>query len=153
LLAAATVALAVACDGDDDGTGGPTVVASATATSEYPAKVELDDSDNGTTVRLARGGELTIALESNPSTGFSWYVGELAGPELEAVGEPTYVPPESTTPVVGAPGTQVFTFRTTDIGMPPAGESAIVQVALEYKRGFEPDVAPEKTFQVTVEIR
>jgi len=114
--------------------------------------VQLTDEDNGKTVRLARGGTMIVALESNPSTGFSWYVGETAGPELSLSGEPTFVPPGSTSPVVGAAGTQVFTFVTTDVGMPPAGTPAVVQVVLEYKRGFEPNTPPEKTFKFTVEI-
>jgi inhibitor of cysteine peptidase len=146
---AAIGAGAVACGG---GAPQPTPTPTIAATTTLPAEVHLKDADNGATVRLARGGTLTVTLESNPSTGFSWYLAALAGPELELVGEPQYVPPVSTTPVVGAPGTQVFTFRATGIGMPPPGTPAVVQVALDYKRSFEPDVPPEKTFRITVEI-
>jgi inhibitor of cysteine peptidase len=113
--------------------------------SSYPKEVQLTDSDNGSTVRLAKGGQLIVALQSNPSTGFSWYVGERAGPELELVGEPRFVPAGSTTPVVGAPGTQVFTFKASGAGT--------VQMVLEYKRSFEPNVPPAKTFSLTVEIK
>ena len=153
VMMAAIGAGAVACGkGGAQPTPVPTTAATATPQGGYPGEVRLTDADNGATVKLALGGTLTITLESNPSTGFSWSLAGLAGPELELVGEPLYVPPVSTTPIVGAPGTQVFTFRTTGIGMPPAGTPAIVQVALDYKRGFEPDAAPEKTFRVTVEI-
>jgi predicted secreted protein len=147
---------AASCGGGDgaDGARSPTAVpgVQATATASSPNEVQLTDADNGKTVRLARGGTMIVALESNPSTGFSWYVGETAGPELSLSGEPTFVPPGSTSPVVGAAGTQVFTFVTTDVGMPPAGTPAVVQVVLEYKRGFEPNTPPEKTFKFTVEI-
>lgn len=147
---------AVACAGGDgaDGTPSPTFPpgVQGTATASSPREVQLADADNGKTVRLARGGTVIVALQSNPSTGFSWYVGETAGPELALHGEPTFVPPGSTSPVVGAAGTQVFTFVTTDIGMPPPGTPAVVQVVLEYKRGFEPNTPPEKTFKFTVEI-
>jgi inhibitor of cysteine peptidase len=145
---------AAACgNGGAQPTPVPTTAATATPPGGYPGEVRLTDADNGAAVKLALGGTLTITLESNPSTGFSWYLAGLAGPELEMAGEPQYVPPASTTPLVGAAGTQVFTFRTTGIGMPPAGTPAIVQVALDYKRGFEPDAAPEKTFRITVEIQ
>lgn len=132
----------------------PAPSASAQATSQAPAarELQLTDADNGTTVRLARDGRLIIALQSNPSTGFSWYVGAMAGPELQLSGKPVYAPPGSTAPVAGAPGTQVFTFVTTGIGMPPAGTRAVVQMVLEYRRSFEPDVPAAKTFNLTVEI-
>lgn len=147
---------AASCGGDDgaDSTRSPTPVpgVQATATASSPNEVRLSDADNGKTVRLARGGKVIVSLESNPTTGFSWYAGEMAGPELALSGEPTFVPPASTSPVVGAAGTQVFTFATTDVGMPPPGTPAVVQVTLEYKRAFEPNTPPEKTFKFTVKI-
>lgn len=152
LMAAATGAAACG-DGGGQPTHVPTTAATVTPPVGYEKDVRLKDADNGATVKLALGGTLTITLESNPSTGFTWSLAGLAGPELEMVGEPQYVPPVSTTPLVGAPGSQVFTFRTTGVGMPPAGTPAVVQVALDYKRGFEPDVAPAKTFRITVEIQ
>lgn len=124
------LALAVSC-GDDDG--------------GYPDEVQITDADNGSTVKLALDGELIVALASNITTGFSWSVGEQTGPQLELQGEPRYVPPGSTTPVVGAAGTQVFTFEAKSTGT--------AKLVLEYKRPFEPGVAPEKTFSLTVEIR
>lgn len=125
--------LAISCDGDNgDGAG-------------YPDKVQLTDDDNGTTLKLALDGELIVALASNITTGFSWSVGEQTGAQLELQGEPRYVPPSSTTPVVGAAGTQVFTFGAKSTGT--------AKLVLEYKRPFEPGVAPDKTYTVTVEIR
>lgn len=133
VLFGSTVALA-AC-GDDDGDDA----------SGFPDEVQLSDADHGSTVQLATGGQLIVALESNPSTGFSWSVGEDSDAFLEPQGEPRYVPPGSTTPVAGAPGTEVFTFEAVDEGT--------ARLVLEYRRSFEPDVAPERTFSVTVEIR
>ena len=122
--------IAVACGGGD---------------SEYPDKLQLTDSDNGSSVKLALNGELNVALASNITTGFSWSVGDQSATQLELKGEPRYVPPGSTTPVVGAAGTQVFTFEAKSTGT--------AKLVLEYKRPFEPGVAPEKTFSVTVEVR
>ena len=122
-----------ACAGDDD------------ETSAYPRQVQITDADDGSTVKLADGGELIVALPSNLTTGFSWSVSEATAPGLELQGEPRYVPPGSTSPVAGAAGTQVFTFEAT-----APGSAGLV---LEYKRPFEPGVAPEETFSVTVEVR
>ena len=143
-----------ACGGDSKSAGTDTpVAATATPKASYPMEVQLTDADNGRTVQLAQGGKLIIALQSNPSTGFSWYAGELAGPQLRLAGEPEYVPPASTTPVVGAVGTQVFTFEApAGIALDPATQTGIVQLSMEYRRGFEPNAAPDKKFAVTVEI-
>lgn len=111
----------------------------------YPAEVQLTDSDDGAMVNLGRGGSLIIALPSNRSTGFRWYVGERAGPGLELAGDPAYVPAGSTNPVPGGPGTEVFTFK--------AERPGTVQLVLEYRRSFEPNVPAAKVFRVAVQIQ
>ncbi len=105
----------------------------------------ITDRDDGTTVQLQKGDTLTVRLSSNVTTGFRWYVGESAGPELQFVREEPYEEPSSKTPVLGAGGTQVFTFKALSTGL--------VQVAMEYRRGFNPDEPAEKTFHFTADIR
>ncbi len=129
-------------DSKDDQGASPTVTAAPT--SGAPQELQLTDEDNGADVRLTFGGTLIVALASNPSTGFSWSVTPPEPAGLEIEGEPRYVPPGSTTPVVGAAGTQVFTFKTTARGAS--------QVTLTYARSFEPGAAGERTFKVTVNI-
>ncbi len=135
------LAAAVACDDDEDGAPSGT----PGATDQYAEEVQLTDSDNGASVKLRNGGELVISLESNPSTGFAWVIAEPAPAALESQGDPEYVPPAGATPAVGAAGTEIFTFKATAEGS--------AELALEYRRGFEPDVPAEKTFSVTVEIK
>ena len=130
----------MACSKDKQQTPTPTATA-----SDYPSEVQLTDSDNGSSVRLANGGQLIVALISNASTGYSWSVQDPAPGQLELQGEPRYVPPGSTNNVVGAPGTQVFTFL--------AKSSGSARLTLQYKRPFEPGAAPDETFSVTVDIR
>ncbi|MPZ50554.1 MAG: hypothetical protein GEU75_14865 [Dehalococcoidia bacterium] len=50
-----------------------------------------------------------------------------------------------TQPVLGAPGTEVFTFKATEAGT--------IQLVLEYRRSFEPEVPPSKTFRITAEVK
>jgi inhibitor of cysteine peptidase len=125
--------LAVSCGDDDE------------STPSFPNEVQLTETDADSTVRLAQGGQLIVALASNPTTGFSWSVGEASDATLVLQGEPQYAPAGSTTPVVGAGGTEIFTFR--------AEGSGSAKLVLVYRRPFEPSAAPERTFSVTVEIR
>jgi inhibitor of cysteine peptidase len=111
---------------------------------DYPSEVQLTQADNGATVRLARGGTLLVALPSNPSTGYRWWVAEGSGTALELV-DVRYVPPGSTMPVVGAPGTEVLQFRAVAPG--------VTALVLDYARSFEPGVPAASTFTVSVHVR
>jgi inhibitor of cysteine peptidase len=138
------VAVVSACDDDDDESDADAPTATVVATATVPDEVQLEQEDDGSNVQLAVDGTLIIALPSNPSTGFSWAVTPPEPVGLELEGEPEYVPPGSTTPAVGAAGTQVFTFTAT-----AAGETTLT---LTYARNFEPGAAGEETFTVTVEV-
>ncbi|HET6614444.1 MAG TPA: protease inhibitor I42 family protein, partial [Dehalococcoidia bacterium] len=92
----------VACD-DDGGDSGNT-------TPSAPRDLRLSDADSGTTARADAGSTIIVALTSNASSGFAWRVHDALPAQLEQVGEALYVPPGSTEPVVGAAGTEVFTF-------------------------------------------
>jgi inhibitor of cysteine peptidase len=115
------------------------------SSEDYPSEVQITYADKGTTVKLARSGSLIVALPSNPSTGFSWFISDSASSNFEVVGEPRFVPPGSTSPVVGAPGTEVFTLKPS--------RSGTSELVMEYKRRFEPIVPPEDVFRLTVEIQ
>ncbi|MDA1004529.1 MAG: protease inhibitor I42 family protein [Chloroflexi bacterium] len=111
---------------------------------DRPDEIQLTQADNGATVRLAQGGTLLVALPSNPSTGYRWWVAEGSGAALELI-DVRYVPPGSTMPVVGAAGTEVFRFRAVAPG--------VTSLVLDYARGFEPGVPATSTFTVSVHIR
>ena len=147
-LLVVSAALGVACGGDDGDDADPTATSAPSAEptqASFHAEVQLTDVDDGTSVQLANGGTLIIALPSNPSTGYSWSVAESSDPQLELQGEPAFVPAGSTTPVVGAGGTEVFTFEAVDTGT--------ATLTLGYRRPFEPNASPEDTFSITVEIQ
>jgi predicted secreted protein len=63
------------------------------------------------------------------------------------MGEPEYIEPtqSSSTMIVGAAGTETFMFQATASGS--------AMITLDYKRGWETDVAPEKTITLTVEVK
>ena len=146
VLTASLMAVACGKDKTHTPTPTPTLIATVTASpTDYPTEVQLTEADNGSSVKLASGGQLIVALTSNASTGYTWSVQDPAPSQLELQGEPKYVPPGSTTNVVGAAGTQVFTFV--------AQSSGSAKLTLQYKRPFEPNAAPAQTFSVTVDVR
>ena len=80
-------------------------------------------------VTLKGGETLTVKLESNPTTGYSWQVlGPKYGPlKLE---KESFEPGRSNTP--GSPGTQVFEFVA-----PKTGKNEGVVLVFNYRRPFE----------------
>jgi inhibitor of cysteine peptidase len=109
------------------------------------ADVSLDAMADGTTQQLKKGEVMSITLESNPSTGYSWFT-TISNPAiLVQMGEPQYQEPTSSTPVLGATGTDTFYFQAADTGT--------TTLIMNYTRGFESSVAPEKTITITVEVK
>ena len=103
----------------------------------------LGTNDDGGSFALASGGELTVELPSNPSTGYGWQVvGSSLGGVLESGGASEFVADSS---LVGAAGIEKLHFR--------AAKAGSATLRLEYKRPWETTATPEKTYAVTVEVR
>lgn len=118
----------------------------AAAAPSYPSPSEarvIKDGDQGTEVKLVVGEELTIRLESQPGTGYSWVVSKVDADRLDKGGEPTLEPPDRSLP--GAPQHQVFKFKARREG---AGS-----LELAYRRPWEKDTPAAKTFRVTFRIQ
>jgi len=110
------------------------------------AVLKLDAAADGSTQQLKAGQVMSISLGSNPSTGYSWYATSSNPAILVQMGEPEFQEPTaSATTIVGAPGTAILFFQAVKAG------SATIR--LEYKRGWEKDVAAEKTITITVEVK
>jgi inhibitor of cysteine peptidase len=111
------------------------------------SNITLDATADGTTQQLKKGEVMAFGLESNPSTGYSWFATISNPTVLVQMGEPQYQEPagSSTTPIVGAAGTETFYFQAVETGT--------TALTLEYKRSFESNVAPEKTISLTVEVK
>lgn len=96
----------------------------------------------GGPLEVAKGEQLTITLDANPTTGFEW---QLATPLNEKV--VTQVGHEyqrSDTAAVGAGGSDVWTFKAVGTGS--------TTIVLEYRRPWEKDMpdVERKTFSVVV---
>src|SRR5262249_44508767 len=82
---------------------------------------------------------------ANPTTGYTWVVASKESDALKSEGKPTYEPADKEKKVVGGGGTQTFTFTATAPGT--------VEVEMHYKRPFEKDKEPAKTFKFKAVIK
>jgi inhibitor of cysteine peptidase len=113
-----------------------------TQMEETPAvSASVGPDEAGSAIALEIGGELTIALPANPSTGYGWTVSAIDPAVVIQKGEPEFAAQSNLT---GAGGTMTFRFIAAG-----AGES---ELRLEYRRPWE-DAEPFDTFQVTVNVK
>ncbi len=107
------------------------------------AEVQLDANSNGTQKELARGQTVVVALDSNPTTGYSWAVSDVDQNVLRQVGNSSYQ--SSNSNLTGAGGVETFQFEAENAGL--------TTLKLVYRRPWETNVAPIKTFTVQVAVR
>ena len=108
-----------------------------------------DDSDNssgsvpvyheGDSITVDKGNEFVIALDANPSTGYTWDTGD--DPNVKFVSS-KQVSAKNAQP--GAPGTQRMAFKADKTG------SSTLELA--YARQFEGGVPPAKTASFDVKV-
>ncbi|WP_237155457.1 protease inhibitor I42 family protein [Oryzibacter oryziterrae] len=106
------------------------------------AAVALGAKANGQTVKIAVGSEISILLDENVTTGYSWDVVK-SDPALVSLSGHESQP--AATPMPGAPGKVLFRLKAI-----AAGTSVI---ELGYRRPWETGVAPVETFSLNVEAK
>jgi inhibitor of cysteine peptidase len=105
-------------------------------------EVKLDANDNGRQVELKKGQTLVLALESNPTTGYTWETVEPEEPVLAQKGEVEF---KSESDLLGAGGVQTLRFEAVRAGQ--------TDLKLVYHRPWEESVEPLETFSVQVTVR
>ena len=100
-------------------------------------------NDPSETISVGVGKNFIIALESNPTTGYSWR--EAFDSSLLELVESKYEQTPTATLIVGAGGTQSFEFKALKKGE--------TEVTLVYKRPWEPDSPDQMTKVFTVNIK
>lgn len=103
----------------------------------------LTEKDNGAHVQVSNGDIVTVRLEAIPGTGYSWQIAENDPDLLKPLGKPEYE--ESKSKLIGGVEYQIFRFKALFPGT--------TLLKLLYYREWEKGKAPEKSYQVTVEIR
>lgn len=117
-------------------------VATAIVAGCASTALRLDAGADGTTVHVPSGSTMSIALESNPTTGYDWYRTGALPSQLAT--ESDDFKPGGAAGVVGAGGTRTIGYRA--IG------SGTATIHLAYVRPWETGVAPAKTFTLTVVV-
>jgi predicted secreted protein len=112
--------------------------------SDIPMTVNVNDNDNGGQVTLRQGQILAVTLESNPTTGYSWFPVEKQDSILEKFGDSLYFPSEQDDGTVGAGGWEILYFKSINIGQET--------LELVYRRSWETDIEPIKTFSIDVVV-
>ena len=100
-------------------------------------------SDPGETIDSGVNKEfiILIALESNPTTGYSWEA-NYDETMLELVEETYELGEYAQQGVVGAGGTELFRFRALECGE--------IKITMVYKRPWEEEVLDQKVFTVDI---
>jgi inhibitor of cysteine peptidase len=104
--------------------------------------VTVKAKDKEGKAKLARGDMLEVRLPSNRTTGFGWQLAKYDKDKLKSQGKPEYEKPKK--PLPGAGGVEVFRFTAEAAGK--------TELELVYKRPFEKDKPPARTYKLTVEI-
>lgn len=97
-------------------------------------------TDPSKTIAVSVGGEFSLALDSNPTTGYSWQ--ETHDAALLSLMEDRYQADQKAPGLVGAGGTQYFRFKALKQGK--------TQITLTYKRSWETEKADQKVFNVDI---
>ncbi|MDC0745444.1 protease inhibitor I42 family protein [Polyangium mundeleinium] len=116
--------------------------------SAQAREIVLRDADNGKTVTLQQGDELILRLESNPSTGYSWYM-VLSPTSILKLSKHRYIAGRCPGGAVGCPGIEEFHFV-------PAGSASFEMgewMRMLYLRPFDPGIEGATLWQVDVTMR
>jgi inhibitor of cysteine peptidase len=104
--------------------------------------IVVTEGQNGATVNVKTGAVITVKLQENPTTGYSWNL--TTTPGLQIMND-TYKPTYATGKMVGSGGTHIW-----DISAVATGEQKITGV---YMRSWEPVSGNETAFSMTVIVR
>jgi inhibitor of cysteine peptidase len=113
--------------------------ASATADEKT---VTLTVKDKATELRLTKGDTFELKLQMQGGTGYTWQVAKDDQKILKSKGEPTTEAMGDAKP--GGPQLRVFRFQAV------AGGTC--ELELHYRRPFEKDKPPEKTYKLTIQV-
>ena len=116
---------------------------SATSSDAPVPTVTLTGQDDGKDIDLTTGGILIVKLKSNPSTGYKWTVA--GDPSPLRLTKSSYVKNSHSSQAIGGSGVQVLRFTAASAGM--------ANLTIVYRRSWEYNVPPAKTFTIRVDIR
>ncbi len=129
----------------DNGTVISTLTQETTAIEEPQARepvMSLTEEQNGGQVALVVNDQFSVILDGNPTTGYIWEIQTMDSSVLVLQGKPEFT---TNSRLRGGPGSFRFTFK--------ALQSGITDLRLIYHRPFEKNKAPERVYEISVEIQ
>ncbi len=103
---------------------------------------QLSEKDSGRSVELRTGDTLEVVLSGNPTAGYQWEIASEDTNVLKRRGKPEY---RSDSAAVGSGGKFIFTFEAAAPGQ--------TVLRLVYRRPFERNVPPARTFETTAIVK
>jgi inhibitor of cysteine peptidase len=114
-----------------------------TACSTLPNQISIDASSSGKTVNIAVGGTLTVTLDSNVTTGYSWELKEIGDTNVLQKTDNKYIAPASG--AIGAGGKEVWTFKALATGTST--------LTMDYSQPWAGGQKGAKNFSLTVVVK
>lgn len=114
----------------------------------WPAPLDLGPESDGKVVTVSDVSEVVVALPGDRTTGLVWSVTSVVGDSprgaaVKVLGTPQFVA-EGERVGVSRPGRFENLLRVVDTGR--------VEVVLAYQRPWQPEVPPERTYRVTLDV-
>ena len=103
----------------------------------------VTDADNGKDIDITSGQILQVKLKSNAGTGYAWTLSGDPAP-LKLIKTSTQHS-KNTSGKAGAPQMSVFQLQATSAGL--------TNLTFVYRRSWEFNVPPAKTFSIRVNVR
>ncbi len=115
-----------------------------TACSSLPrSQISVDESYSGKQVEILVNGSLTITLESNQTTGYSWELKEINDTSVLQKTDNKYEAP--TSGLIGAGGKEVWNFKALKAGK--------TTLSMEYSQPWAGGQKGVRTFNLTVIVK
>ena len=107
-------------------------------------RIYLIEYDNGDSINLKINDTVEINLESNPTTGYGWFLSDKTNESIVSLVDSEYIASEKDEKMVGVGGYETFTFKAVS-----KGETRII---LNHERPSEEDTDLLETFEVTISV-
>jgi inhibitor of cysteine peptidase len=118
-------------------------ICGAQPTPAQSTDVVLTETQNGSTIEMSKNQRLEIRLPVQGGAGFSWGLARAPSAPVRFINSATEPVPGGNIP--GGPQTEIFKFEPTAAG---SGD-----IELGYRRPWEKDTQPARTFVVHVVVR
>ena len=98
----------------------------------------------GGSIKLDVSDVVEIRLESNPTTGYSWFLEDAVDNNIVLITGPEFIESKEEKDIIGAGGHEIFTVKALSKGK--------ASILLNYKRPWEEEEEPIKAFEVTISV-